>query len=153
AACLGPYPRRLAGVRGDLRVRQPDDHDHPERGAGERRPAAAPSGHDAGAPSTGLIVKFNGTNWVDEINRSWNAQVPFNLPDRDVFIIDANAGTPALVQGTSSVVGVGTVIFNMAVRPNASNQVYVTNTDARNQVRFESRIPGDPLGRGVQGHI
>ena len=110
-----------------------------------------PAGATPGAPSTGLIVKFNGTNWVDEINRSWNAQVPFNLPDRDVFIIDANAA--ALVGGTSSVTGVGTVIFNMAVRPNAANQLYVTNLDARNQVRFESRIPGDALGRGVQGHI
>jgi sugar lactone lactonase YvrE len=110
-----------------------------------------PAGTTPGAPSTGLIVKFNGTNWVDEINRSWNAQVPFNLPDRDVFIIDANAA--ALVGGTSSVTGVGTVIFNMAVRPNAANQLYATNLDSRNQVRFESRIPGDALGRGVQGHI
>ena len=112
-----------------------------------------PGGATAGAPATGLIVKFNGTNWVDEINRSWNGQVPFNLPDRDVFIIDANANPPALVSGTSNVTGVGTVIFNMAVRPNAANQVYVANTDARNQVRFEQRIPGDALNRGVQGHI
>jgi len=112
-----------------------------------------PAGATAGAPATGLIVKFNGTNWVDEINRSWNSQVPFNLPDRDVFIIDANANPPAPVSGTSNVTGVGTVIFNMAVRPNAANQVYVANTDARNQVRFEQRIPGDALNRGVQGHI
>jgi len=112
-----------------------------------------PAGATAGAPGTGLIVKFNGTTWVDEINRSWNSQVPFNLPDRDVFIIDANAGTPALISGTSNVTGVGTVIFNMAVRPNAANQLYVSNTDARNQVRFEQRIPGDALNRGVQGHI
>src|SRR5690606_25060054 len=27
------------------------------------------------------------------------------------------------------------------------------NTEARNHVRFEPRIPGDPLGRGVQGNI
>src|SRR5262245_13259007 len=112
-----------------------------------------PNGTTAGAPSTGLIVKFNGSNWIDEINRSWNAQVPFTLPDRDVFIIDANATPPALAPSPNVVVGVGTVIFNMAVRPGANNRVYVTNTDARNQVRFESRIPGDPLGRGVQGHI
>src|SRR5262249_24382062 len=88
------------------------------------------AGMTPGAPSTGLIVKFNGSHWVDEINRSWNAQVPFNLPARDVFIIDANAA--ALVGGTSSVTGVGTVIFNMAVRPNAANQLYVTNLDSRN---------------------
>ena len=114
---------------------------------------APPAGSTGGAPATGLIVKFNGTTWVDEINRSWNSQVPFNLPDRDVFIIDANANPPALVTGTSNVTGVGTIIFNMAVRPNAGTQVYVANTDARNHVRFEPRIVGDPLGRGVQGHI
>jgi hypothetical protein len=112
-----------------------------------------PAGSTPGAPPTGLIVKFNGTTWVDEINRSWNSQVPFNLPDRDVFIINANANPPALVTGTNNIAGVGTIIFNMAVRPNAADQVYVANTDARNQVRFEPRIVGDPLGRGVQGHI
>jgi hypothetical protein len=112
-----------------------------------------PAGSTPGAPPTGLIVKFNGTNWVDEINRNWNSQVPFNLPDRDVFIIDANANPPALVAGTNNVTGVGTVLFNMAVRPSASNQVYVANLESRNQVRFEPRVVGDPLGRGVQGHI
>ncbi len=112
-----------------------------------------PAGSTPGNPPTGLIVRFNGTNWVDEINRNWNSQIPFGLPDRDVFVIDANATPPALVPGTNNVVGVGTVLFNMAVRPNAANQVYVANTDARNHVRFEPRIVGDPLGRGVQGHI
>ena len=82
------------------------------------------------------------TGWTRSTG-SWNGQVPFNLPDRDVFIIDANANPPALVSGTSNVVGVGTVLFNMAVRPNAANQLYVANTDARNQVRFEPRIVGD----------
>jgi sugar lactone lactonase YvrE len=114
---------------------------------------SAPAGSTPGNPPTGLIVRFNGSTWVDEINRSWNGQVPFNLPDRDVFIIDANANPPALVSGTSSVVGVGSVLFNMAVRPNATNQLYVANTEARNHVRFEPRVVGDPLGRGVQGHI
>ncbi len=113
----------------------------------------APPGSTPGNPPTGLIVRFNGSNWVDEINRSWNAQVPFNLPDRDAFIIDANANPPALVSGTSSVTGVGTVLFNMAVRPNAANQLYVANIESRNHVRFEPRVIGDPLGRGVQGHI
>src|SRR5262249_10240150 len=66
-------------------------------------------------------------------------------------VIDATA-TP-LVDPTTSVVGVGTVNFNMAVRPTAGNPIYVANTDARNQVRFEQRIPNDALNRGVQGHI
>ncbi|MCW5892400.1 MAG: beta-propeller fold lactonase family protein [bacterium] len=109
-----------------------------------------PPGSTPGRPNTGLIVKFNGTNWVDEINRNWNSRVPFSLPDRDVFIIDANAGTPALVPAPNNVQGVGTVIFNMAVRPGGSNRLYVSNTEARNQVRFEPRINNT---WGVQGHI
>jgi DNA-binding beta-propeller fold protein YncE len=112
-----------------------------------------PAGSTPGAPPTGLIVKFNGSNWVDEINRSWNSRVPFNLPDRDVFIIDANATPPALAASPNNVVGVGTILFNMAVRPTAGNRLYVANLESRNNVRFEPRIVGDALGRGVQGHI
>ncbi|HEV7731693.1 MAG TPA: hypothetical protein VGR62_06000 [Candidatus Binatia bacterium] len=114
---------------------------------------APPAGSTPGAPPTGLIVRFNGTNWVDELNRNWNAGVALSLPDRDVFIINANGSPPALAGGTNVVVGAGTILFNMAVRPNASGQLYVSNLDSRNSVRFEPRIVGDPLGRGVQGHI
>ena len=89
-------------------VRQPDDGGPRAGRERQRRPAAAAGrARPPATPATGLIVKFNGSTWVDEINRSWNAQVPFNLPDRDVFIIDANADPPALVSGTSNVVGVG----------------------------------------------
>src|SRR5262249_54994972 len=112
-----------------------------------------PAGSTPGAPATGLIVKFNGTNFVDEINRNWSARVAFSLPDRDVFVINANANPPALAATNNNVLGAGTILFNMAVRPNASGQLYVSNIDSRNQVRFEPRIVGDALGRGVQGHI
>jgi len=30
-------------------------------------------------PNTGLIVKWDGSNWKDEINRSWTAQIPYTL--------------------------------------------------------------------------
>src|SRR5581483_10056154 len=100
-----------------------------------------PPGSTPGRPNTGLIVKFNGTNWVDEINRNWSAEVPFALPDKDVFLIDANANPPALAAGTNFVQHVGTVLFNMVVRPTNGN-VYVSNTDALNQVRFEPNVRG-----------
>src|SRR5262249_26124690 len=70
--------------------------------------------------------------------------VPFALPDRDVFLIDANASPPALVStnpATNSVVGAGTVIFNMAVRP-SNGRLYVSNLDAQNRVKFEPTIHG-----------
>ena len=103
----------------------------------------------APAPETGLIVKYNKSNsrWEDPLGRNWTNQVKFNLPDYDVFAINASATTP--VQ-TSSYASVGTVLFNMAVNPR-NGKVYVTNTEARNEVRFEG--PGVFGGSTVQGHL
>src|SRR5581483_2809079 len=108
-----------------------------------------PPGALGNAPSTGLIVKYNAAtdHFEDEIGRDWTAQVPFDLPDRDVFRIDANASTPV---ETGSFSGVGTVLFDMVVNP-ATGKLYVANTDARNHVRFEGIDP-TPL-YGVKGHI
>jgi DNA-binding beta-propeller fold protein YncE len=107
----------------------------------------------AGIPQapTGLIVKFDGTHWVDETSRVWDAQVKFSLPDKDVFVIDAAANPPVAVAGPSGVfAGVGTVLFNMAVNP-ANGHVYVSNTDANNSTRFEG--PGTIAGHTVRGHL
>ena len=44
------------------------------------------------APETSLIVKFDPPTgqWLDVLGRDWNAVVPFDLPDRDVFAFDAD---------------------------------------------------------------
>ena len=107
------------------------------------------------APEVGLIVKYNSSNgkWEDERDRDWTQAVLFNLPDRDVFSINANT----LAQ-TNQWSGVGTTLFNMAVNP-ISGKVYVANTEARNEVRFEGpgifaaafKPPGEPAT--VQGHL
>jgi YVTN family beta-propeller protein len=90
-------------------------------------------------PETGLIIKQNGSSWKDELGRNWDSMVRFNLPDKDVFAIDATANPPVEVNSYS---GVGTVLFNMAVNP-VNGKLYVTNTEAINEVRFEgSRAPG-----------
>src|SRR5690606_20269704 len=95
---------------------------------------------------TALIVKFNPANgrWEDELGRNWTNAVRFNLPDLDVFAIDANSLTE--IDNWASV---GTILFNMAVNP-ANGNVYVTNTEARNEVRFEG--PGI-THTTVQGHL
>ena len=106
-------------------------------------------------PEVGLIVQFDGTHWVDELNRHWDNAVDFSLPDRDVFAIDATQNPPV---ETAAYTGVGTILFNMAVNP-VSGRVYVTNTDAQNQVRFEGtgtfsalfKPPGEPAS--VRGHL
>jgi hypothetical protein len=100
-------------------------------------------------PEVGLIVRHDGTNWVDEKGRIWDNQVRFSLPDKDVFLLDANANPPVEIGSRS---GVGTVLFNMAVNPQ-NGKLYVSNTEARNEVRFEGvRAPGDTTS-SVQGHL
>lgn len=104
-------------------------------------------------PQTGLIVQFNGTNWLDGGDprngvapRAWNNRVKLNLPDYDVFTIDT---TGTLPQVTGRVAGVGTTLFNLAVNPR-SGVVYVSNTEALNRTRFEG--PGS-RSTTVRGHF
>ena len=67
------------------------------------------------------------------------------LPDYDVFAIDAAATTPAIRTQFS---GAGTTLFNMAVNP-ADGRVFVSNTEAFNEVRFEgSGSRGNSTVRG-----
>ncbi|HKQ92608.1 MAG TPA: hypothetical protein VJZ77_18255 [Blastocatellia bacterium] len=99
------------------------------------------------APKVGLIVKFNNNTqrWEDELGRNWNHAVRFRLPDRDIFAVNANT----LAQ-TSVFAHVGTTLFNMVTNP-VSGKLYVSNTEAFNNVRFEG--PGIFGGSTVQGHL
>ncbi len=99
------------------------------------------------APEVALIVKYNNAtgHWEDELHRIWDGSVRFNLPDNDVFAIDANKLTQF-----GSAAHVGTTLFNMAVNPVTGN-LYVSNMDAHNEARFEG--PGLYAGRTVQGHL
>lgn len=96
---------------------------------------------------SGIVVGYDqgSGQWVDELGNDWSPAVPFDLPDYDVFEIDAAAATPVqlgTVSGsiTEGVAHVGTILFNMIVNP-SNGDVYVTNTDANNRVRFEG--PGE----------
>jgi YVTN family beta-propeller protein len=112
-------------------------------------------------PPTGIVVKYRfdvtdgQLHWLDNIGRRWDDQVKFSLPDKDVFAIDAMANPPA-AKSAGVYSGVGTVLFNMAVNP-VSGKVYVSNTDARNDVRFEGHnvfgpTQGAPAG-STRAHI
>jgi DNA-binding beta-propeller fold protein YncE len=102
-------------------------------------------------PEVGIIVKFNGTHWVDELNRVWDDKVRFSLPDKDVFVINANANPPAQLGGNAGYYrGVGTILNNMVVNP-ANGKVYVSNTEAGNDKRFEG--PGTFAGHSLRGHL
>ena len=157
--CFGDTPRALAAKPDGTRVYAAVFHSGNRTTSiiepvvsGNANPTGLPPpppGSTANPPPTGLILKFNPANsrWEDVIGRNWTATVPFSLPDQDVFVIDATANPPALVASNNNVVGVGTVLFNMAVRPD-NGKVYVSNLESRNNVRFEPLSAG-----GVQGHI
>jgi len=85
-------------------------------------------------PVVSLIVKHDGTNWVDEISRSWDPWLPFTLLDNDVIEIDAATATVA-----QSFRRVGTVLTNIAVNP-ATGRLYVSNTESFNEIRFEPNL-------------
>src|SRR5690242_1369127 len=90
-------------------------------------------------PEVGLVVKFNPVtnHWEDRLARAWDPVIRFTLPDEDVFVIDATAATPGPpATGTQFFTGVGTILFNMITNP-VTGRVYVTNTEARNEIRFE----------------
>ena len=99
------------------------------------------------APETGLIVKYDppAAQWKDGLGRNWSQAVRFNLPDYDVFAINAST----LAQ-TGAFSGIGTTLFNMAVNP-VSGALYVSNTEAKNEVRFEG--PGIFGDSTVQGDL
>jgi len=101
---------------------------------------AAPSENIEGAPvprgDSGLIVKYDGAAWRDVIGRDWNNMIRFDLPDLDVFELDATQPIPVETQAFP---GVGTILFAMEVDP-ATGDVLVANTDARNDVRFEKNV-------------
>jgi YVTN family beta-propeller protein len=111
-------------------------------------PAPLANVENVTGPETGLIVKFDEATdtWKDPLGRNWNNAVRFALPDLDVFEIDADAATPVEVDDFAHA---GTVLFDLLVNP-ATGKLYVTNTDARNEVRFEG--PGI-LGTTVRGHL
>ena len=88
--------------------------------------------------------------------QAWNDQMALSLPDRDVFTIDLNQSPPQLVP-SGEFRHVGTTLFNMAVHPK-TGKIFVSNTEARNDVRFEG--PGEGAAQdskfastSLRGHI
>jgi DNA-binding beta-propeller fold protein YncE len=110
-------------------------------------PGPATNHQGAPAPEVGLIVRFDRSSgeWRDELGRDWSGAVRFELPDLDVFAIDA-----ASLEPIAAYPHAGTLLFNLAVHP-VSGKVYVSNTEARNEVRFEG--PGVFGGSTVQGRL
>lgn len=114
-----PYPPLPAGIQRNPALTDPPD----------------------GLPKVSLIVRWDegAGKWLDDAGQDWTHCLPYRLPDRDLFSIDATT------LAVTSVSSLGTTLFDVSVQP-GTGRVWVPNTDARNHVRFEH-----PLG--VQGHV
>jgi DNA-binding beta-propeller fold protein YncE len=106
-------------------------------------------------PLTSRVVKFkpgpDGTShWFDDLGTNFDSGVRVTLPDLDVFTIDATQNPPVAIPG-KTYAHAGTTLFNLAVNP-VNGKVYVSNTDAHNDVRFEGH--NESLGlTSVRGNI
>jgi YVTN family beta-propeller protein len=109
-------------------------------GGGPPSPNPPRAGGLGPAPAVGLIVQFNPAtgDWEDETGDDWSNFVDFTMTDSDLFVIDADAATPSVIDTVSRV---GTILFDVAPRP-GSSEIWVPNTDARNLVRFEPNLRG-----------
>ena len=110
-----------------------------------------PATNYAGVPAPAVAVMLHADSsgaFRDVLGRDWTAATEFSLPDQDVFAIDTSS-----LKTTGTYLHVGTTLFNMAVNPK-SGHVYVSNTEARNDLRFEG--PGNfakTSGNPQEGHL
>jgi len=90
----------------------------------------------ADSPNTSLIVRFDTASgsWLDGLGRDWRDAVAFELPDKDVFVIDAMASPPREKTAFSNV---GTLNKSIAVDP-VSGDLFVATIEAFNMNRFLS---------------
>ena len=91
------------------------------------------------APSTALIVKWNGSAWADETgDTKWDQFVNYTLADIDLVTIDASGASLSV---SAQVRNLGTSIGNMAFDA-ASGRLFVVNRDSTNVRRFEPNLRG-----------
>ena len=88
------------------------------------------------APQQGIIV--------DATNPIWNPSfIQFTMPDNDV--VEINAASQTVARYFSAV---GTINLGIAVRP-TNGDLFVTNTEARNLVRFETALRGHNIDNRI----
>jgi YVTN family beta-propeller protein len=108
-------------------------------GGGPPAPNPAKAANLPAAPNVGLIVRWNGAGWADERGDTrWNQFVPYTLADNDLVVLDARSATPSM---SIQVQGIGTHIGNSVV-DSSTGILYVVNTEAHNEKRFEPNVRG-----------
>ncbi|HMC97540.1 MAG TPA: beta-propeller fold lactonase family protein, partial [Flavobacteriales bacterium] len=119
----------------------------PNSGAGFN-PAMNPN-NPAMPGNYSLVVRKNAAGqWMDDNAHNWTSIVSggvagtartagWDMPDRDVAVINANSPNTATVTYKTHL---GNILMSMAVHPNGD--VYVVGTDATNEIRFEPNLKG-----------
>lgn len=87
------------------------------------------------APQQGIIVQYN--------NPAWTSFIRWTMPDNDVVSISTSS--LAINRYFS---GVGTVNLGIAVQP-STGDLFVTNTDALNLIRFQTNLDGHFINNRV----
>ena len=115
-------------------------------GGGAPPPSPARAANLPPAPANSLIVKWNGTGWADERGDTrWSNFIPYTLADVDVVTIDARGASASI---SREIRGVGTAIGN-SVFDTGANRLYVANSEAHNEVRFEPNLRGRFINQRV----
>ncbi|MEO5618751.1 MAG: FlgD immunoglobulin-like domain containing protein, partial [Candidatus Eisenbacteria bacterium] len=93
------------------------------------------SGSLPAPPDVALIVQQQGNDWRDESGKLWNAKIKYSLAEVDVAEIATSTRTVV-----ASHRDMGTV--NLGLAASADGRLALTNTEARNLVRFEPNQRG-----------
>lgn len=121
----------------------------PNSGASGFMPPMNPNNPPPPGNNSVVVRKNAAGQWLDGNGRNWTNLVSgglpgtgriagWDMPDRDVAMINANSPSTASVTYKAHL---GNILMAMAVHPQ-SGEVYVVGTDATNEIRFEPNLKG-----------
>jgi len=137
-----PEPGPLGDPSGPYQGQNP-----PPNAEGSFSPPLNPNIPEVESPPTvSQIVRKNATGrWLDDNSRDWTEYIAgtnahlsgriegWDLPDRDVAVIDADTGEITYLSGLMN------ICMDLAVNP-ATGKITVVGTEATNERRFESNL-------------
>jgi YVTN family beta-propeller protein len=96
-------------------------------------------------PWNSLIVRKTNGLWMDEQGGDWTSIITWDLLNVDLVHIDVSGPIPTV---DHEIGGVGTILYDLALDPR-NGDLWVVNTEARNEVLFEPKL----RGIGVENNI
>lgn len=87
-------------------------------------------------PRTGLMVRFDGTNWIDSAGHLWNSKIPYSVPAVEVVALSAVTNTVIATRG-----GIATSMMGAAINPVTGAAAWTGQAAARD-VQLEPNLRG-----------